>query len=653
MTLGSLKEVQTSTTDTVPGQARRAFTGQAGRILWLINVLFGTYIVLTFSGFFQAIGIFIFPLRYDAIFLMYILVMTYMYVPATKHSLSNRLPWYDITAILLSIMVCGYIVYMATELPKRLYLESSPLERTFGLIAIALVIEGVRRTIGPILAVLGILFFIYPFVSNHLPGFLYSAPLGLDRVIQFQYVYPYGLFGNLLHIFSSIVAPFLIFGAFLVGSGAGEWLIQLATGMMGRYRGGPAKIAVLASGFFGSISGSPTANVCTTGAITIPMMKRLGYKPHFAAAVEAVASEGGQIMPPVLGAAAFIMMDFLGESYLTIIIAALIPALLYYLALFLMLDLEAAKLGLEGLPRKDLPSVKATTMAGWPYLIPIAVLLIFIGPLHFSPQTACTWAIAAIIACSWLIKGKGMGPKKIADGLADGVTKLPNVCIIMEIAALLVGIFELTGLGLRITSGLIAIAGGNTLLLLIMAGFGAMLLGTGMPTSGVYLMTAILVAPALMSVGIPPIAAHFYGWYYGLAAALTPPVCITSFLAAGIAGAPYMRTGIQGVRLGIVIFLVPIMFAYSPELLMIGTPGDIALAVITAIIGVVLLSFGVQGYLLKSTNWLQRIMLLVGGIAMMVSNLTADLAGIGIGLAAILWHWGAIRLAAKSSQTQP
>lgn len=348
-------------------------------------------------------------------------------------------------------------------------------------------------------------------------------------------------------------------------------------------------------------------------------------------------------MPPVLGAAAFMMINFLGLPYITIIKAAIIPALLYYLALFTMLDLEAAKKGLKGLPKEDLPSLRATIKNGWPYVIPLAILLILIGPLHFSPQTSCIWSIVAVIGCSWIMKGKGMRPKKVADSLSGGMRVLPNVLIIMEIASILVGVMELTGLGLRITGGLVALAGGSKLVILLMAAFGAMLLGLGMPTSGVYLMTAILVAPALIQVGIEPLVAHFYCWYYGLAAALTPPVCITSFVAAAMAQAPYMKTGVQGVRLGIVIFLVPLMFAYAPELMLIGTLGNIAIAVTTAVIGVLLLSSGIEGYLFRPTNWLIRITLLAGGLAMMIPVMTSDIIGIALGSAAVLWQYAGRR----------
>ena len=624
--------------------ATRELTGVPGRILWWFNVLFATYVILTLGGVFEMMGVFIAYLRYDALVLMYVLILTYIHNPISKKSPRDRIPWYDIVAIFLSIVVTGYIVMVAEELPRRILAEISTLEIALGLVTVVLILEGVRRTIGAFLTVLGILFFIYPFISNYMPGFLEGTPPTMAAVMRLLYLYPYGIFGTLLHIFSTIVAPFLIFGSFLVRSGAGEFFITLATAMMGRFRGGPAKVAVFASGFFGSISGSPLANVTTTGAITIPMMKKLGYEPHFAGAVEAVASTGGQIMPPVLGAAAFIMMNFLGLSYITIITAAIFPALLYYLALFTMLDLEAARRGLKGLPKEELPSLRETIKNGWPYVLPLATLLILIGPLHFSPQTSCIWSILAVIGCSWMMKGKGMRPRKVADSISCGIRVLPTVCIIMEVAAILVGIFEITGLGLRITGGLVALAGGNKLVLLLMAGFGGMLLGMGMPTSGVYLMTAILVAPALIHVGINPLIAHFYCWYYGLAAALTPPICITSFVAASMAQAPYMKTGLQGVRLGIVIFLVPLMFAYAPELMLMGTAGNVAIAVITAIIGVLLLSSGIEGYLFRFMGWPVRIILLAGGVAMLepgilAPRLVSDIVGLGLGSVAVGWQF--------------
>jgi TRAP transporter 4TM/12TM fusion protein len=415
--------------------------------------------------------------------------------------------------------------------------------------------------------------------------------------------------------------------------------------MMGRYRGGPAKVAVLASSLFGSINGSGAANVAATGVITIPLMKKLGYKPHYAAAVEAVASNGGQIMPPVLGLTAFLIMDFLGVSYLKIVLAAIIPALLYYAALFIMIHLEAVKTGIQGLPRSELPSIKKTFLDGWPFLVPMILLVTLLG-LQFSAQTAVLYAIGALILASWLKKDTRMGWRKISQALDEGLKVIPSIGVIICMAGILIGVMEVTGVGLRLTGGLVALAGGNMFILLLVTAACALVLGMGMPGVAVYVLLAIILAPALVQAGLPPLVAHFFVMYYGITSLLTPPVCLISFIAAGIADAPYMKTGWQAMRLGIVVYLVPFMFAYGPELMLIGKPLDIAIAVVTAFAGVVLLSAGIEGYLFRTLKWFERIFFLAGGVLMMIPLPLYTYIGIGIGATLMLLQFIGRRTAA-------
>lgn len=625
------------------GRRRRQYTGAPAKIIRAITVIFPIYLLIYISGVFNYIGIFIYPVRHDALVLMFVLIMTYLFFPATKGAPKDKLPWYDAIAIVLSIVVNLYILINSVWIVERTYMPPTIVEQVFTLIIVALILEGVRRTTGLALAIIGFIFFIYPFISGYLPAFLYSRSQGLPRVAEMVYVFPHGIYGRLLDIFATLLAAFLLFGAFIKTSGAGDFLISVSHGLMGRFRGGPAKIAELASALFGSISGSGLANVALTGPVTIPLMIKVGYKPHFAAAVEAVASNGGQIMPPILGIAAFIMMDFLGVSYLTIITAALIPALLYFAALFLMLDFEAAKTGLRGLPREELPSVRKVLKEGWLYLVPITLLVLLITVFHYSPQTACVYALVVVLLVSWFIKGKGMGPRKIMDALVTGVQEMPSLGVTICLASILVGAIELTGVGVRMTGGLVTLAGGNMLLLLLFTAITAMVLGMGMPTSGVYILVAILLAPALVMVGMEPIVAHLFVFYFGLTAMLTPPVCLTAFVAAAIAGAPFMKTGWQAMRLGIIIFIVPFLFAYAPELVMIGSAGAIALAVGTALIGVIFLSAGMEGYLLKPAGWPERILLLAAGVAMLVPGLVSDIIGLGLGSGVVLWQFAARR----------
>jgi TRAP transporter 4TM/12TM fusion protein len=460
----------------------------------------------------------------------------------------------------------------------------------------------------------------------------------LGRMADLLYVFPHGFYGRLMTLFTTLIAAFLAFGAFLQVSRAGDFLTATAHALMGRFRGGPAKVAELASSFFGSINGSGIANVALTGPVTIPLMVRVGYKPYFAAAVEAVASNGGQIMPPVLGIAAFIMMDFLEVSYLTIIKATLIPAILYYVALFLMLDFEAARTGLTGLPREELPLLRNILRSGWLYLVPIAVLVILIAGFSYTPETACIYSLVLVIVVTWFMKGKRMGLRELADALEKTGGAMPSLGVVIAMVSILVASLDVTGLGVRVTGGLVELAGGNLLFLLSLTAVAAMILGMGMPASGVYIIVAILLAPSLVQIGVEPLVAHMFVWYYGLTAMLTPPVCLTAFVAASIAGSPFMKTGWLAMRLGIVIFIVPFMFVYSPELIMIGAPGEVALQVTTALIGVVFLSAGIVGYLFKPVGRFGRAVFLGAGLTMIIPGLGTDIIGFAGGSLMTLWQ---------------
>ena len=617
---------------------RRQFKGRTAKIIRTLNIVIAIYCLLFIVGALNYLNIFIYPLRHYAFVLMFVLVMTYLYYPATQRSSRESVPWYDVVAIILSIVVNLYIIIYSIEIAKRPYIPPTLLEKGLTLIIVVLILEGVRRTTGALLATIGLLFFIYPFIAGHLPAFLFSRSQSLNRVAEIIYVFPHGIYSQLLGIFATLIIAFLQFGAFLQASGMGEFLTKIAYGLMGRYRGGPAKVAELASALFGSVNASGVANVALTGPITIPLMKKVGYQAHFAAAVEAVASNGGQLVPPVLGLSAFIMMDLLGISYLTIMITAIIPAILYYTALFLMLDFEAAKRGLKGLPREDLPNPSTVLKEGWPYLIPIPFLIVMITVVNWSPQTACIWAVVVVIATSWLVKGKGMRWRDIGNALAKGMETMPQLGVTICMAAILVGSIELTGVGYRMAGGLVSLAGGNLFLLLMFTAIACIFMGLGMPTSSVYILVAILLAPGLIRAGLDPLVSHFFVFYCGLTAMLTPPVCLVAFVAASIADAPFMKTGWQAMRLGIVVYIVPFMFAYSPELLMIGSVGNIILAIVTALIGVVFLSAGMQGYLLKPAGWAEKILLLAAGITMMIPGLATDLIGLGLGVLAVVYQ---------------
>jgi TRAP-type uncharacterized transport system fused permease subunit len=583
--------------------------------------------------------------------------------------------------IALSVLVNIYIILNALILANQPHRLPNLFEQSLGVISIILILEGTRRTAGLGLAITGLLFFIYPFITSWMPAFLEGRNQGLPRVVEMIYLFPGGIYGQLLTLMSSLVTIFLIFGAFMLISGVGDFFVNLAYGLMGRFRGGPAKVAVVACSLFGMINGSGAANVAAIGPITIPMIKKVGYSSTHAAAIVSVASNGGQIMPPVLGLAAFLMVEFLGVSYSTIALTALIPALLYYVSAFIQIDLEAVKLGLKGLPQNEIPTYRKTFAKGWPSIIPIGVL-VWLMVSGYPPVTACFVAVIALLAVSWfspdirlawpsllpilvlvglvlygvppglagmaclaamvviaLIKRDlNMRWNKIKDGMFAGMQTIPDTGVTIVMAGILMGVLDLTGLGIRITGGLVAVAQGNLFVLLALTAIAALILGMALPTSTTYLLVAMLLAPALIKVGMTPIVAHFFCFYWGLAAMLSPPVCPPAFIAASIAGAPFMKTGWLSMRMGIVVFIVPFMFAYNPGLLLVGDVWSIILATIFAVFSVVWLSAAMEGSFLRVINWAERIVFVIAGLVIIVPDWRIQVGGIALGALTLLFQ---------------
>ncbi|MFH0913900.1 MAG: TRAP transporter fused permease subunit [Chloroflexota bacterium] len=619
------------------GKGGRSYTGWMSKFLTSYAILFSAYHLLQVGGALRWLGIDIYTISHGAISQALILVYVFLTTPATKQSRQNRLPWYDGVLIALTLTVN---LYVAVTIVK--FLESAEtattLAQIFALIAVALILEACRRIVGWILSAIGILFFIYPFVADHMPALLYGKAYDLERIATTVYLSNAGIYGSIFQMVSTVIVIFVIFGSFLQTSGAGRFLIDLALGALGRYKGGPAKVAVLASCLFGTINGSAVANVASTGCITIPMMKSIGYRPYFAGAVEAVASTGGVIMPPVMGATIFLMMDFLGLSYVRLMAIALIPALLYYLSLLAMVHIEADKTGLKGIAPEKLPPVRRTLMDGWLYLLPVVVLLFLLIVLHYSPQTAGVYSIIAIVLVSWLKKGRGMGPRRIATALAGGIEGMPAVGTAVALGGMLSAAAAITGLGLRLGSGLVALTGDNLFLLLIVTWVACVFLGMFLPGVATYILSAIMLAPALTRMGVIPEAAHFFVLYMALSAVITPPVCVAAYVGATIAGAPLMRTGFESMRLGAVIYVVPFIFVYSPQILMIGDPLSIAFAAVTAILGIPFFAAALQGYLIRKANWLERVLLMAVALGMFIPGWKFSLPAAVMGTLLLLWQ---------------
>jgi TRAP transporter 4TM/12TM fusion protein len=618
---------------------KRRFSGLPGKLINAVSALIVLYTLLNVSGLLLEVGFYVFGPIHQALIFTFVMVMVYLHSPATSQAPTDRLPWYDLIAIAVSLVVGIYLMVNAKALQAE-QMPANPLQQVLALAMVVLVMEAARRTVGWIYSLIGLFFFTYPFYAHVLPGVLKGGNFSLQRVTTMVLLSPdSGMLGDLMRLFSFIIIVFITFGVFLQLSGAGKFFLDLSMALVGRYRGGPAKVAVLASAMFGSMSAGAAANVATTGAITIPLMKSIGYKPHFAAAVEATASTGGHMMPPVMATMAFIIADFLGVRYIDVAFAALIPAILYYMALLVMVDLEAGKTGIAGMPSETLPSLKESLTGGWFYAVPIVVMLYAMIELNYYASTAGVIAIVSMVLVSFLGKRENwMTPTRIWDGLARGGHGGLTVGCALAVAGALTSSLALTGVGIRLTGLLVELAGGSSLLLLAVTTIIVLIMGMAVGPTAVYMTVALLVVPAMLAAGIEPMAAHMFLLFLCSAALITPPICMSSFVAAQIAGANFMRTGWTGMRLGIVAFVVPFVFVYSPELIMIGPPTKIIVATFTAAIGVFMLSAGLAGYLLGSLGVVTRVVLLLAGGVMIVPGWMTDMVGAAIGLGILLWQ---------------
>lgn len=505
--------------------------------------------------------------------------------------------------------------------------EPRLLDLIVGGLLIFFLIDGTRRMIGWPLPILAILSIIYAVFGQVMPGIIAHRGYDFARLIDMMFLGTSGIFGTPLGVSSTYIAIFVIFAAIFDAFGAGKVFIDATQAIIGWSRGGAAKVAVLASALFGTISGSAIANTVATGAFTIPLMKKTGFKPHFAAAVEAAASGGGQLMPPVMGAAAFIMADILG-SYQLVLRSGIIPALLFFVAIFIIIDLEAAKTGLKGIEKSKLPVLTKVLLQGWYLLIPIAVLIYMLVIAQYSPPKSAIWSIITLLIVVFVNLKKRPSIEFMLHSFSKASEGIVSVALTTACAGILIGVLFLSGLGFKLSSVLITISGGNVLILLFFTMIASIVLGMGMPTSGAYVILAILVAPALVDMGLSKIAAHFFVFYFGIMANVTPPVAIAAYAAAGIAGADAMRTGFTAWRLSLVGFLLPFMFALNPALLAEGSLTDIFISVTITIVGIFALAAMLQAYFLGRLYFWQRVILFIGSLSLLFAERVSDTFGL-------------------------
>jgi TRAP transporter 4TM/12TM fusion protein len=554
-------------------------------------------------------------------------ILIFLLYPMGKKSRTDRLSIDSIIGAGI-ILVCG--VYVLLNWFKKMGvmgLEPPLHELIMGGIFIILLIEGTRRALGWAFPSVAVLVLLYARFGEIMPGPFAHKNYGTDRIIDSMFITADGIFGMLAGISATFVFLFILFGALLREAGGGEFFINFAYGICGKFRGGPAKIAVVASSLFGMLSGSGTANVAGTGQITIPLMKRSGYPPYFSGAVEAVSSAGGLLMPPIMGSAVFVMMEILGVNYLVIIKASILMAALYYLGLFLMIDVEAQKIGLVGLKKEEIPPLGKTLKEGWHFFIPLFVLIYFLGIEKSSVTRAALWANVSIPLIALMRSKSRMSLSKILTGLEKGALTAAPVVAILSLGGIVVGMITLTGLGLTLSSILINLSHGSLFLLLVMTMIASIILGMGVPPVAAYIILAILVVPALIKTGVYPLAAHLFVFYFGTIAGVTPPMAPDAFVAAGIADSPMMKTALTACRLAIVIFILPYIFVYNNALLMVGSIWQVIWVSFTAMFGVFALASAVQNFMGGKVPFLLRLVLFATALTLIVPGYKTDILG--------------------------
>jgi TRAP transporter 4TM/12TM fusion protein len=536
-------------------------------------------------------------------------------------------PWvlrvFDWALIALSVWALVHLVITYKTLAARGGMAST-YDLWMGGLIIVLVLECTRRLIGPALPLIALAALAYTRYGDLIPGQWGHYPIDMEMIVRYQYLTMEGLFGIPLGVSASFIFIFILFGAFLVASGTGEFFIKFANSLAGHLRGGPAKVAVFSSAFFGSISGSAVANVVSTGSYTIPLMKEIGYRKRFAAAVEAVSSTGGQFAPPVMGAAAFIMADMLGVPYLEVVKAAIIPAGLYFFALFWMVHMEALKLDLRGMERSQLPRFWPVLLSGGHLMLP-AFLLVGLLAMGYSPMKCGLWATVAVWVVSAMKKATRMGFGQVLKAMENGAKGCLEVALACACAGIVIGCVTQTGLGLMFSGLVLDAAGGHLLLSLVMVMISSLILGMGLTTSAAYILTVILGGPVLIEMGIHPLAAHMFVFYYACLSTITPPVALAAFAAAAIAGSKPFPTGFESMRLAAVAYLVPFFFVYSPVLIWKGSWVEIVMATVTATFGTLALGSAMMGFMLKRLNLVSRLLLLIAGLGLIKPGLTSDL----------------------------
>jgi TRAP transporter 4TM/12TM fusion protein len=610
----------------------RELAGFDRQIMYWIAVVFACFHIYT--GLFGML-----PAQMQrSVHLSFAFALVFLLYPFSTKRSSNKLKWYNYLFVAFAVYIGSYLTVNYTRL-----MEAGGDYQTFdyvvGFCGVLLTLEAARRVVGTPMVIIASSFLLYAYLGAYFPGFVAHRGYSIKRIVSHMYFTTEGIIGIPLGVSASFIILFILFGAFLEKTGIGKLFIDLADAIAGWAAGGPAKVAVITSALEGTVSGSSVANTVGSGSFTIPMMKKLGYKPEFAGAVEAAASTGGQIMPPVMGAAAFLMAEFTNTPYIEIAKAAAIPACLYFLGIFFEVHFEAKRCGLKGMSRDQLPRLGKVIMERGYLFIPL-IAIVYILMEGFTPAYAAMIGLGLSVAAGALRKATRMGPKDILDALHNGARGAIGVAIACATAGIIVGVVTLTGLGLKMAGGLVDLAGGSLLLTMFFTMITSLILGMGAPTTANYVITSTIAAPALILLGVPILAAHMFVFYFGIVADITPPVALAAYAGAGIAKSDPFWTGVTATKLAIGAFIVPYIFVYNPSILLINTTTfGITQNLTTSILGMAGLSAAVIGYFLTKMTWYERIWFAAAGLGLIHPGTLTDIVGIGMLTLGTWYQW--------------
>jgi TRAP transporter 4TM/12TM fusion protein len=601
------------------------------------------------------LGVSYYPQQFLALIMTLVLPIAFMTIAPSRAKREGALPWYDALLALAGFLTAGYIAYDYATVVNLVFLRPAA---TYvpGIIIILLIFEALRRVTGWALVIIISVFLLYALFGDMVPGRLAGRAQDWQLLAGYMAFDVNGIFGLPLSVAATIVTAFIFFGALLNATGGAKFFTDASLLTMGRFRGGSMKIAVVSSALFGSISGSAVANVVATGVVTIPMIKRDKYPAHKAGAIEAVASTGGQLMPPVMGAAAFLMAEFLQVPYAEVALAALIPSLLYYGALFIQADLEAARLGISRAPKDEIPSGR-TVLGGLHFLLAFALLIYALFWMNWQPERAAFLACAAVVGTALLFGYDGVRASigRLLYTIVETGEQVVEIIVISAAAGMVIGVLNITGLSFNLTYALVQLGGGSAVVLLVLSALVCIVLGMGLPTLAVYALLAALVAPALVEVGLEPMSAHLFVLYFGMMSMITPPIALAAFAAASIARADPVKTGFASVKFGWLAYIIPFLFAFSPTLIMIGDPLAIARAAITAFFGVWLISAALAGYMVSRLSPVMRVLFAIAGLFSLIPMGTfegsgyTEIAGVVFGLGLLAYSYFTARPAASQA----